>query len=1246
MTDDHLTPHQRQAVETLDRSCVVTAGPGAGKTRVLVERVLNILRQGKADLEHIVAITFTNKAANEMKEKIRRTLLDLAESATDLHEAQRWYELKQRLEDAAISTIHGFCASILKAQPVEAEIDPEAAILDEYTSQLLLYQAVEEVVNRLVDEGHETVARLVMGYSRRRLIDELVNLYTAVRAVGLTLDDIERLTLEQVSTEDDYRATLDAVERTVSKLLQAPASPSARKQIEAFGEVWTRYRPLLPMTPRLEDAPLFDRCFQALRGAKVHRRGRVSDEAAALQEHLENLELVFYDVAGRETLVGLIDMLREIEARYRGAKAERNGLDYEDLQLSVRDLFRTHPWLARQYAEKYRFILVDEFQDTNRLQKEIISLLTDRPSPARAAPSTTARHAPNLFIVGDEKQSIYNFRGAAVEVFMETARELEERGAAAIALDTNFRSTASLIDFHNAFFSRFTPLASEWDRPVLQSLGYVEFTPSRPNRPASPHPPVELILEIGEQVKNAEEGREVEAARLAARIAEMVERGEPLVAERAEDGRETRRPVRYGDIAMLFRAMTDIKVYERALRRRGIPYYVVAGRGFYQREEIQDVISLLRFLENRTDEIALVAALRSPLFGLSDETLYWLRQSAEMRSGGVLEHHPLLTSLLHHDEVWGISEDQRPLVARAAEILSVLLERRNRVPLAELLEDILTLTDDEAIQATFYDGHQRVANLRKLVELARGFEERGPFFLRDFIHFIAEFTEMETRESEAQIESGAADAVQIMTVHKAKGLEFPLVIIPDLARRFRSRIPDVAFDRGVGIGMKIPDHRGRLHETRLRRRVAEYIDWREFFENQRLFYVAATRAQDYLILSGAAPKLNANASASKSVSASALREADSWLDWVCAILQIDDPQSLPEIYHWNGIPLRVMPGGAPGVAEREATRPLIDRFPEMPAGRPVPTEALPELTSEQQGTLEAIIRLAEPLALDISAGTYPLAVTRLLSLARCPLQYYYETVLGLPGRDEYEPMSSLVEPVTASGELSAAARGTIVHRFCELYDGSEKWESLLERLVGEEMNVADVEDVPMARQRAVDEVKPLIEHYLASALWREIELILWGERPGRVESEVEFIYRADSVLLRGRIDKLIVDGEGRARLIDFKTNRVRPEQVAALAEEYDLQMRIYALVARRVLGLKEVRGELYFLHPDVRWELDVARLNDAATGREIEELCQQVVRLRKYEDAVARPDPERCRRCRCFSFCPSRAIPDGEVGRQ
>jgi ATP-dependent helicase/nuclease subunit A len=1070
---------------------------------------------------------------------------------------------------------------------------------------------------------------------RLRLIDDLAGLYASTRTLGFSLDEVERLTLEQASPLDDYQATLkvlNAVIRELASLGRLP--PNAREQVEALQETWTRYRPLLPTEPRIEDAPFFDECLEALLEAKVEKRAKaVKELATSLEEQLNNLGEVFYDVCGRETLRALVEILRRIDVGYQKAKAQQNGLDYEDLQIKVRDLFRTHPWLARHYAERYQFVLVDEFQDTNGLQKEILDLLTSQDSRLR---TQDPRPKTNVFIVGDAKQSIYGWRGAAVEVFAEAAQELEERGATDIVLEKNFRSTESLIRFFNEFFSRLMVLAPDQNASVMQRLGYVEFILSQAERGASPHPPVELILEVGEHVKNVDEGRELEAARLAGRIAQMVQGGECLIAESAIEDEEKWRPVRYGDIAILFRAMTDIKVYERALRQRGIPYYVLAGKGFYQREEIQDLLSLLRFIENRTDEIALVSALRSPLFGISDETLYWLRQYAEMRSRGVLEHHPLLSGLLDYQGAWGLSPEQLPLVAKAAEALVHLLEQRNRVPLADLLEDILSATNYEAIQATFYDGHQRVANLRKLVELARGFEERGPHFLRDFIHFVAQFTEMETRESEAQIESGADDVVQVMTVHKAKGLEFPVVIIPDVARRFQARADGLAFDRGLGIGMKEPDRRGRLHPTRLRRRVEEQIKQREFFENQRLLFVAATRAKDYLILAGASPKLKSKEKNTKSEhQVSVLQEATSWLEWIGAILNINDPQSLPEIYEWQGIRLRVSPGGDVVAETREAADRIIDRFTETRRGDPVPAHVLPVLAEPDQQIFHSIAQLIESVMILPVTSPQPLAVTRLLSFAQCPLKYYYESVLGLPGSDEEDSRPKSQDPRPES--LSASARGQIVHRFCEIYDGSEAWEPLLQQLVNEEVVTIETGDLEIARGRAFTETKPLVERYLHSELWHEMEQILWGGQPGRVQSEVEFVYHTGTLPLRGRIDKLIIHGDGRATVVDFKTNRITPEQVEEVARAYELQMRIYALAARQALRLDDVRGEFYFLEPNVRFQVDQSRLDESPTAREIDELCRQILNVREIQDAIARPSPDRCRRCSCFSFCPSRA---------
>lgn len=1229
---NHLTPHQQQAIQQLDRSCVVTAGPGAGKTRVLVERVLNILRRDLAGLDQIVAITFTNKAANEMKERIRRELTDLSQTATSGAEARRWHELAQRLDEAAISTFHGFCANVLRAHPVEAQVDPGFAVLDEYTSRLLLSQAAEEVINHLVDAGHDIAARLVTGYGRLNLIEHLAELYFTSRTLGLTLGEVEHLTRQHLSTTDDYQAALRKLKTTIAQLAGLDKlPPKAREQVEALQDTWRRYRSLFPTEPRIEDAPRFDECLEALKQVKVEKRANtVKELATTLEEQVNELSELFYDVCTRETLGALINILEQIDTHYRAAKAQANGLDYEDLQLKTRSLLRTHRYLARHYSQRYRFMLVDEFQDTNQLQKDIIDLLMSGPS---SAPAQETTHSTNLFIVADAKQSIYNFRGAAVEVFTQAAQHVQAQGGADIVLEKNFRSTASLVRFFNEFFRRLMSPEPDQSAALMQQLGYVEFIPGEADRPDSPHPPVELILEIGEHVKNLDEGREREAERIASRIAQMIHAGECLVAEPSPDGQQSWRPARYGDIVVLFRATSDIKVYERALRQRGIPYYVLAGRGFYEREEIQDVLSLLRFLENRTDELALVAALRSPLFGLSDNTLYWLRQYAEMRSGGSLEHHPLLSSLLDYQGAWGISSEQLPLVARAAQVLAELLDRRNRIPLAELLQQIIEATQFDAIQATFYDGHQRVANLQKLIELAANFQGSGPHVLRDFVQFVRQFTEMETREGEAPIEGGNQDVVQIMTIHKAKGLEFPIVIIPDLMRQRRMQVPALAFDRALGIGLKEPDRRGRLHATRLRRRVEEYIDWREYFESQRLLFVAATRAKDYLILAGAAPEPKSQ----ESWSDVPLRKATSWLQWVCAIVGITDAQRLPEVYRWNGIPLRITRSEVPlGEAPQAALR-LSDRFTEIRQGQAVPTQAVPPLDDEGQHALASLCRLIEPVSTALQAGAQPLAVTRLLSLARCPLQYYYESVLGLPALDEYEPGHSRQPSALSPAGLSAATRGTIVHRFCESYDGSEPWEPLLQQLVDDAVTRAEAGDLQAARQRAFADVKPLVEHYLGSELWKEIEQMLWGGKPGRVESEPEFLYHTGSLLLRGRIDKLIINGQGEATIIDFKTNRVTAEQVETVAREYELQMQIYTLAARHAWQLRAVRAELYFLHPNVRWEIPTERLEEPETIGRLRELSEQALRIRHAHDATPHPGPERCRSCQCFSFCPARA---------
>jgi len=1226
VTRDSLTPDQRRAVEALDRSLVVTAGPGAGKTRVLVERVLQILERGLATLDEIVAITFTNRAANEMKTKIRLAIAQRARGAP----SRRWQEAKRQLETAAISTIHGFCARLLRAHPVEAQVDPEFTILDEFRSRVLLMRAVEEVLEECIEAGGEIIGRLVIGYSRRGLIRAIADLLAMVRALGLRVEEVLAMTERGRRTPEAYRMAVERLEEIVARLEAFPR-PTERmaEQIAAFSQAYRWYGPLLRAEPRIDDAPVLEECLRALQEARVEKRGRLSEVAAELDACLEEIELTFYDVCAGDVIAALGELLRRVDERYARLKREQVGLDYEDLQWKARELLRAHPEIAAAYRREIAFLLVDEFQDTNALQKELLDLL--RGSEDR----------PRLFIVGDAKQSIYNFRGAAVEVFLRARREIEARGGEHIELERNFRSTAGLVRFFNAFFARLMRGVEGTSVGYpLEELGWTPFVESVPHREEEGATPVEVLLEIGPHVRTAEEARRWEAERLAERIARMVREGERLVGEDSGDGSERLRPVRYGDIALLFRAMTDVKVYERALRERGIPYYVLAGRGFYEREEIRDILALLEFLENTTDELALVAALRSPLFGISDEALFWLRHAAEAQSEGWLDPHPLLTSLWNHERVLGIAAEERPRLERAARVLAHLLRVRNRLSLVELLEEILTLTHCEAVHATAFDGHQRVANIRKLVELARGFEASGPHVLGDFTAFVRQFAEM-AEESEAQVTTEAADAVRLMTVHKAKGLEFPVVIIPDTGRPFRKEAPPLVFDRAVGLGMQIPDQRGRLHETWSRRRVLEVLRLREYFEHQRLLFVAMTRARDYLILSGAAERLGARERKPESLLSGA-----SWLEWIARVLDLPEAEALSDVYEWNGVKVRITLGRGEelgATATRRLT--LIARYPQLEHGEPIPESLLPPLSESEREHVRRVLRRLEPSPPAVGESSSPIAVTRLLALARCPLQFYFESVLDLPAWDEYEE-----EAAPSSGgarRIPPALGGRLVHRFCEEYDGSEPWEVVLGRLIEEmivggspEAETSWAERLRASREAAFAEVRPLIENYVRSDLYRAIEAILWGERPGRVQSEREILYRTTYGIVRGRLDKVIWTEEDTAWIVDFKTNRVSGDP-GALVDEYALQMRIYALAVQRAWHPRAIRAELYFLAPDVRVPVPVDALEETAAL--LEQLTEQVARARRREDFPARPDPARCRRCPCVRFCPERILGDAAV---
>jgi len=321
----------------------------------------------------------------------------------------------------------------------------------------------------------------------------------------------------------------------------------------------------------------------------------------------------------------------------------------------------------------------------------------------------------------------------------------------------------------------------------------------------------------------------------------------------------------------------------------------------------------------------------------------------------------------------------------------------------------------------------------------------------------------------------------------------------------------------------------------------------------------------------------------------------------------------------------------PGGEQSATVGPLIERFPELGQGRPLSPEELPPLAEDEQRTLAILLQRVTPTA-PMQPGRRTISVTRLLALARCPRQFYYEDVLGLPPLDEYE------EPeLTREGmPLPAAVRGQIIHRFCQLYDGPEPWEALLARLVSEHLAMTETSDAAQAVAATVARLRPLVENYLRSDLYRTIEHILWGSRQGSVKSEYEILYRTETMLVRGRIDKLILSDDGEATIVDFKTNQADAAETDRLVHEYAVQMQLYALAVRHLMRPRAIRAELYFLVPNQRRVLPQQWLDEAETTAIVTALCRQAAEGRTLADFPARPADDRCRRCPCASFCPER----------
>jgi ATP-dependent helicase/nuclease subunit A len=1073
-----LNDEQLAAVEA-SGTTFVAAGAGTGKTSVLVERYVRAVCERGFDVDSILVITYTRKAAGELRSRIRAALV-----------ARDRPDLARELDGAWISTIHGFCNRLLRSYPFALGLDPHFRELDDAASAVLRGEAFERALEAFCADEDPERLRLLATYRADGLRRMLTGVYETLRSAGreLVLELGERESLSAaIATFRDEAERLAA---------DNGATPNQRAAAEDG---------LRTVTEGALAERVVDLSGAQCRGARAasYEHARKAVERAALEE------LAAHD---RDLLQALLEVFA---TEHAAAKRRESAVDFEDLQLLARDLLRDHAEVRDAVRLRFRLVMVDEFQDTNRLQCELIDLAARsdyaRSGSASADPDRAKPwDATEVFTVGDEFQSIYGFRHADVEVF----RERRSQATNLLALTSNYRSRPQVLAAVNHLFAE--TFGDEY-QPLAASAEFADAVFGHP---------VELLVTDKASFRDTgEHWREGEARSIATRVRELVDSGDAVA----------------GEIVVLFAAGTDAERYEEALRREGLPTYRATGRGYFGQQQVADLLAYLRLLHNRYDDVALATVLASPFVGVSNDALVLLRRNATRR--------PLFTPLERALPETFAASDAR-LLRAFIQRYERLVRLSTRVGLERLCEHVLGEHDYDLAVLARWDGSRRFANLRKLGRLAREYEAIRGTDLAGFVRFVREQEALGARELEAVAEEEGADAVRLLTIHAAKGLEFKVVIVADAGRDFggpRSGDEIVALSDGR-FGFRI------VHPTRGEREpvfdydaVQNAAKERERAERLRLYYVAMTRAIDRLIVSGA-------------IDPSRPSERETPIGWVLGRLGVGDAA--------------IAGPTEPSEIERGEARFLlrVHRFEEATpeaaaegcaAPEPEPGAQLALFAELPRGGVRRGVELA-PLEAPPAPPLHDvrrLSYSALALFERCSYRYFAERVLGLRPVPRGESLDEPPEPRALAGNEI----GDAVHRLLEAVPLSDPRPP-----ARADLEAAVMEWYPRASAPELDRIAELVEAYTSSGLARRLAGLV-GAR-----AERPFAFEHDGVLLHGRLDVLWRDGD-RALVLDYKSNVLDGAEPADVVEtDYRIQRLVYALACLRD-GASEVEVAYQFL---------------------------------------------------------------------
>ncbi len=1141
---NELTSYQKAALNYKNHISL-TANAGSGKTFVLAKRYVEIALAENIPLNKMVAITFTDKAGGELYRKIASEIEQRLINENDNRKIEVLHRIRRQLVSANISTIHSFCINLLKSFPVEAGVDAGFVSADTNLADEIIDKSIEKYINDCVNnsEKFELLKKIIRFCgSKNNFIKQIKYLIGKRKKTESIIKIINNKTTveiaEKFNNDFEYYGSLllkekaDKLIRLLETINGYVAEKNSENEIAAkvvnkvkeYDNSDTFSKKMVILSEIIKEA--------ATQQNTIKKRGYFSKDYDNTPEIGQANEMMcdFEKILPEENSFEAVPVLAEynkdfaeiftdILKIYENLKKHRCILDFEDILLYAENLLKNEE-VKTALSERYNYIMIDEYQDTDEIQYNIFMPILDNLKRG------------NLFVVGDEKQSIYMFRDAEPEVFTKTREEITKWGKNNILnLPHTFRLFPEIAFFTNKLFSQLF----KTENVLLNEVAYTELICARKTDEKGK---VEILV-CDENNPDIDEA-EVTALK---------------ITENILDNQD----LKFSDFAVLCRKRNHFAELEEAFSKRKIPYQIVGGKGFYQRQTVYDILNMLEFLLDIENDTALAGILRSPFFLLSDKTLYNISQ----KKGSSL-----------HEKLCLLSSEM-PELKSVVDTLAYFKSLVYQTEISRLIKIILNDTGYWSVIASSYEGDQEIANIKKLITLADGFYNQGLKSLYDFTDYLKMSVQKQEDEGQA-VPIGNENTVKIMTIHQSKGLEFDTVFLyrtNDSPRSETTKAKSISASKTFGFMAKVPLGENYSDDYAAAPVVLldDYIQWRKSkAEQQRLLYVAVTRAAKNLFICATLKKNRITSGSFFEHIAKGINldtEKDEVL--ISGRMKFLNKDSLPENIE-REIEQKIK-------LVKTFSLPAQDKFPEADLIKP-----------------ELII--TKPF-IDFIKGDI-ISATKVAVYSQCPLKYHLAYNLGLKKLEKFYIKSESFNDFSDKEDdekLPADLKGRIIHSLLENEAIDENlYETIKSKILGE----TGSEEIP---RQFIDEIINDLKYYFNSNIYKEIK------KAENYKNEFEIYAAEDENYLFGIIDKLIIEDK-KIVIADYKTDKIEADEIKERAQSYEKQLKFYAyLVSKKYPEAENFALKLIFIkHPDNYWEQNLNKKEVKDFGREIGEIIGKI----------------------------------------